>query len=65
MKCGNKSALGEIVVSLTNTGTQGHFIQNSDQASYSALLFFRQTQILMPGRDINRSHSLVSPTLLD
>jgi hypothetical protein len=64
MKCENKSALGEIVVSLTNTGAQGKSIQNSAEASYSALLFFRQTQILMPGRDINRSHSLDSRTLL-
>jgi len=41
MKCENESALGEIVVSLVHRGTQGHFIQNSAEASYSALHFFR------------------------
>jgi hypothetical protein len=45
MKSENKSALVEIVVSLTNTETQGHIIQNSAEASYSAL-FFRQTHLV-------------------
>ena len=65
MKYENKSVLVETAVSLTNTGTQEHSIQNSAEASYCALLLFRQTQFLMPGRYINRSNSLVSRTLLD
>jgi hypothetical protein len=46
MKCENKSELGETVVFLTNTGTQGHFIQNPAEAIFCVAFLQANTNLV-------------------